>query len=139
MVNASCHWTPPNVSSGIGKERDRLAALYRKTLSEAMHLKRAVKTFYDRVVALAARKGKRAEAHAMACDHLHGYITTVAFAEGIAELVDEEPWNDEQIARIHSYVRTLCAKHKEVEELSNTIEYLNDLLDAQQTEDVVMR
>lgn len=138
MVNTPRRLTLPTDRAGLSQVREAFAQRYRKSLCDGRFLQRLLRVFYTRVGVVGARRGKRYDTQTLVSDHLHRRITTVAFMEGIAAVLEQATPADAYIARLDTCINTLHAKHVEAERLSGLIDTINTALDAQQAEDAVM-
>ena len=137
MVNTRLQWTPPNTYERTKAEREVFAVRFRKIRSEGMLLRRALGTFYSRIIAIGAHRGIKPAARELVYDHLHRRITTVGFMEGITTLCEHAPVDDAYIATIDRYIKTLYEKDAEMERLSDLIDRINDVLDSYEEDRMV--
>ena len=114
---------------------DQLIEDFLEISEEAKTIKTAMKTMYSRLLAMADTRGRTDDVRLLVLDHWHRHITTVAFIEGVVDILECSPISNEDIADVDRYIKYLYDKHDELIQIRETIASIDGVL-AQNGEDI---
>lgn len=109
-------------------QRESFHRWYKEVLDESLGLKKLLLAFYSAVRVAGTRKDKLNNAEELIFDHLYRRIQTVAFAEGLVELLGCSPLADNDIARVDRLLKGIHWRHERLCEIKKLIDSIDRLL-----------